>query len=345
MPPPAPPATATAAPKHAPGRGWLAGLLLALLACSSAAQTVRYPAPEMKADARGDYPVQVLELALRKSGRPWQASPSAQPMVKGRAVLELLRPDGGLDVIWAQTNAERENLLRPIRLPIDRGLIGWRVALLRTGDAERFADVRELEDLREHVAGQGHDWPDLKILQANGLKVTAVNSYPALFSMLALGRFDYLPRSLGEYREELRQQDPQQITLDRHLLLHYPAALYFFVRKDNAALAQALTEGLNQALRDGSLKALFDSHYGAAIRAADMANRRVIRLHNPLLPTELPLAHADWWWQPEEALPESKPSPPRPAGPGPQRLPPAGRKPGGAASAPAAGLGGRPSSG
>ncbi len=341
MPPPAPPATATAAPKHALGRGWLAGLLLALLACSSVAQTVRYPAPEMKADARGDYPVQVLELALRKSGRPWQASPSAHPMVKGRAVLELLRPDGGLDVIWAQTNAERENLLRPIRLPIDRGLIGWRVALLRTGDAERFADVRELEDLREHVAGQGHDWPDLKILQANGLKVTAVNSYPALFSMLALGRFDYLPRSLGEYREELRQQDGQAITLDRHLLLHYPAALYFFVRKDNAALAQALTEGLNQALRDGSLKALFDSHYGAAIRAADMTNRRVIRLHNPLLPTELPLAHADWWWQPEEA----RASLPPPAGPGPQRLPPAGRKPGGAASAPAAGLGGRPSSG
>ena len=95
------------------------------------------------------------------------------------------------------------------------------------------------------------------------------------------------------------------------------------------------------ALRDGSLKALFDSHYGAAIRAADIANRRVIRLHNPLLPTELPLAHADWWWQPEEA----KSSPPPPAMPAPQRSTPAGRKPGGAASAPAAGLGGRPSSG
>ena len=341
MPIPAFQATGFPPPSKAPARAWLAGLLLVLTAASSPAQTVRYPAPEMKADARGDYPVQVLELALRKSGRPWEARPSPQPMVKGRAVLELLRPDGGLDVIWAQANAEREQLLRPIRLPIDRGLIGWRVALLRAGDAERLAGVRELEDLRAYIAGQGHDWPDLKILQANGLKVSAVNSYPALFSMLALGRFDYLPRSLGEYREELRQQDAQPITLDRHLLLHYPAALYFFVRKGNVALARALTEGLDQALRDGSLKALFDGHYGAAIRAADLANRRVIRLHNPLLSTELPLAHADWWWQPEEAMP----SPPQPAGPGPQRSAPAGRKPGGAASVPAAGLGGRPSSG
>lgn len=330
------------------GLAALAGWLGSLQGCG--AQDVRYPAPEAKDDSRGEYPVQVLQLALKKSGRPWVASASPLPMGKGRAVLELLRADGGLDVIWAQTSSEREQLMRPIRLPIDRGLIGWRIALLRADDAHRFAGVRDLEGLKASTAGQGHDWPDLKILQANGLRVNGVTTYGALFTMLARRRFDYLPRSIGEIWGELRHLEPLQIAADRHLLLHYPAALYFFVRRDNEPLAQALTQGLEQAQRDGSLEALFEAYYGESIRAAEVQQRRVIELVNPLLPPGTPLHRSEWWWRPAAGnpLPRAAPAataPQRPAAPDPQRSGAAVRTPSAAASGAAPAAGARSSSG
>lgn len=273
---------------------------------------VRHPAPEVRQDQRGDYPTRLLALALASSGEDYRLEPSRQAMSKGRAILELSQGSPDIDILWAVTSEERERLLLPIRIPIDRGLIGWRVALIRAADADRFAKVRSLEALRAFVGAQGHDWPDLSILRASGLQVTGVNTYLGLFQMLARGRFDYLPRSLVEAQTELAQNRDLALAIAPGFVLHYPTPLYFFVNRERPELAEAVRRGLEKAMADGSFERLFQSAHARHIEQAHLAQRTVLQLDNPLLPADTPLDRRELWWQPEPA----KPAPASAARPG-----------------------------
>ena len=84
------------------------------------------------------------------------------------------------------------------------------------------------------------------------------------------------------------------------MLLHYPAANYFFVAPDNEALAERLETGLRRALEDGSFDELFRTHpvNAEAFRQTNILVRRVLRLENPLLPAATPLEERALWWPP-----------------------------------------------
>ena len=58
-------------------------------------------------------------------------------------------------------------------------------------------------------------------------------------------------------------------------MLHYPLAMYYYVRDDNTALYDALMDGLTTALEDGSYDELFDSHPSTAgsFERSDFHNR------------------------------------------------------------------------
>ena len=94
---------------------------MALLAGAStapaAALTVVYPRAELPSDRRDDYPVELLSLALQKSGTPYELKASPVFMLQVRAISEL-EQGKTLDVIWTMTSAEREKTLLPVRIPI-----------------------------------------------------------------------------------------------------------------------------------------------------------------------------------------------------------------------------------
>jgi hypothetical protein len=274
---------------RARGLPLLAALCLAMLPAmpraTSAPLQVRYPAEESNRDLRRAYPLAVLKLALDRSGQAYTLTP-ARPRASQQRVLQLVEQRQGLDVAWSVTTQARERRLRAVRFPIDRGLVGWRVLLVRRADAAAFARVDSVAGLRPLLAAQGHDWPDLAILRGNGLRVAAGTSYDGLFAMLARGHIDYLPRSVAEAGDELAARPELALQIEPHLLLHYPSALYFFVHPDNSTLAGALATGLQRAERDGSLARLFDRTYGAHLAALHLPERRVLRLDNPLLPAD-----------------------------------------------------------
>lgn len=275
-------------------------LALLLVAAPLAAQpprTITHPRSESARDQRVVYPLAVLELALARSGLAHRLQPACSTMPQSRA-LRTLEADTGLDVIWTVTDASREARLRPVRFPIDRGLIGWRVLLVRQGEAGRFAGAAQAADLAAFRFGQGHDWPDLRILRGNGLRVEASPTYEGLFAMLARGRIDALPRSLAEVPAELAARPHLDLALEPALLLHYPSALYFFVRQDDAELADAIASGLETALADGSFEALFQRYHGEAIAAVAPGSRRVVALVHPGLPAGTPLDRPGLWWSP-----------------------------------------------
>lgn len=246
------------------------------------------------ADGRLQYPLRMLDLAMHKSGVAYQIHPSERPLPQG-AALHRIVSGKGVNLMWSMTSLERETQLHPIRIPLDKGLFGYRIALLRAQHKDMLAGVKQLEDLAPYTAGQGHDWPDVAILQSNGLQVLTGNTREALFSMLEGGRFDYFPRSVLEISKELEGGSHPQLVVDEHLLLYYPAAIYFFVRKGDTALARALESGLQKALADGSFDALFYEYFADTIKHTRLKDRTLLKLNNPALPPATPLADKRLW--------------------------------------------------
>lgn len=276
-------------------------LLLAFITCTvGATERLVYPKHSQGTDPEA-YVVELLRLALERSGGQYQLEPSLEPVPQSRAQHSLMRNDGKLQVMWTMTTREREEQLAPIRIPIYKGLIGWRIPLVRADQAQILAGVAGLGDLKALRIGQRHDWPDTSILRANGLTVLTSPSYEGLFRMLQAGRFELFPREMVVAWDEVRHAREQGLDLvvDEHLVLHYPTALYFFTSKARPDLAAAIERGLERALADGSFDALFQRAHGDSIRRARLDQRRVITLHNPELPDTVPLDRAELWYAPQ----------------------------------------------
>ena len=278
---------------------WLCGLLLAslltppLLADNSG--TLRYPRRADGDEFRSAYALAQLQLALDKAGSPLRLEPSHYSMEQERALVNLEHNDR-LDIAWSMTSIEREQRLLAVRIPLDKGLFGWRLALLPKNRAQLLKEVRSLEDLRQFSAGQGHDWPDSDILRGHGLPVRVSSNYGSLFRMLQAQRFDYFPRSVIEIWDELEHPRAKQLVVDPHVLLHYPTAMYFFFSRKRPELAETVRIGMEKAIADGSFERLFQQHFAASLQRAQLDQRQLIELHNSLLPAATPLQRRELWF-------------------------------------------------
>ncbi|MFI8383290.1 hypothetical protein [Pseudomonas sp. NPDC079086] len=277
---------------------WLCGLLLASLLPHLQADdsgTLRYPRRADGDEFRSIYALAQLQLALDKAGSPLRLEPSHYSMEQERALVNLEHNDR-LDVAWSMTSIEREQRLLPVRIPLDKGLFGWRIALLPKSRAQLLKDVRNLDDLRQFSAGQGHDWPDSAILRSHGLPIKVSSNYGSLFHMLQAQRFDYFPRSVIEIWDELEHPRARQLIVDPHVLLHYPTAMYFFFSRKRPELAETVRTGMEKAIADGSFERLFQQHFAASLQRAQLDQRQLIELHNPLLPSATPLQRRELWF-------------------------------------------------
>ncbi|WP_395400741.1 substrate-binding periplasmic protein [Pseudoduganella sp. UC29_106] len=271
-------------------------LIACLLAARCAlADTVLYPRPETVDDVRGGYTYQLLQLALAKAGSSRVLALTPHVMPQGRSIVEIAAGSGKLHVIATMTSREREEKLLPIRIPISKGLIGWRLFLVRADQTELFRNVTTLQELQSFRMAQGHDWPDLSILEHNGLRAAAVSNYSSLFEMLKAGRIDYLPRSAMEIWQEATRH--KELAIEPYLLLYYPAPDYFFVNRADVELAEEIRRGLELAIADGSMDRLFYQHYGKLLRQSNLDKRRILELKNPELTPETPLERKELWFR------------------------------------------------
>lgn len=256
--------------------------------------TIVYPGPLKPGDKRTHYPAMLLELALSYSDTKYQIIFSESEMLQRRALTQLAQGEG-IDVTASMTSHEREGVLLPIRIPIYKGLIGWRLALISQQAPVIFEPIRNLRQLQGLLAGQVHDWPDTQILKDNGIKVHAGSNYSGLFKMLSQRRIDYFPRSVVEIWSELEGREHQKLMVDPYVLIYYPTAYYFFVNKSNRVLADAIEKGLEQSIEDGSFDALFYRHHQDYLNRIELNSRRVIVLENTTLPEKTPLTRTNLW--------------------------------------------------
>jgi len=276
-------------------------LLLLLLGTSTAqgSELLHYPRHSQDVEPEA-YALELLEQALAHHPGRYRLQATARPMTQSRALHALQHDTGAIQVMWTMTTQDREDALRAIRIPIDKGLIGWRIALLRSGQEQLLAQVHSLEQLHGLRFGQRHDWPDTEILRSNGLTVVTSPNYDGLFEMLAARRFELFPRELVVAWDELQRAQDRGLALsiDPHLVIHYPTAFYFFTSRQREDLARDIEAGLEAMLADGRFEQLFQANHGPSLRRADLPSRQLIRLHNPQLPAGTPLERQELWFNP-----------------------------------------------
>lgn len=291
------------------GNGWrvIVVLLLLLMASHARAEPMRFihNAPESANDNRYNYHWQVLQAALEITRPTWgdYQLTAAVPMSESRQVNEMIHRSVHINTLVLDATKTLEQHLLAVRVPIDRGLLGYRVFLIRGQDQPRFSAVFDLDQLRRLTIGQGAHWSDVDIFRHARFDVVTGANYEGLFAMLDSGRFDAFGRGVTEISGEFAAHHGRypRLAIEQELLLYYPMPVYFwFQQTDDGQRMQArVQEGMEQLVANGTLEAMFETEFAPIISQLNLSNRRLFRLDNPLISDNHPFADQRLWFNPK----------------------------------------------
>ena len=120
-------------------------LVLNLSATFAAALEVVHPAPESAGDTRFEYYWQLLARALtitEPDFGPYVLRSATSAMTERRALEELMTGSGKITVLVHGNVADYEKQLLPVYFPLDKGLLGYRVFLIRS-ETQASVGVRQ----------------------------------------------------------------------------------------------------------------------------------------------------------------------------------------------------------
>jgi hypothetical protein len=272
-------------------------LMVLSVGANAATWVVTYPGPLYEGDDSHKYQEALLKLALDKTGVRYKMVASSRLKYQSKA-LRQLKENIEVNVVWSMTDRQREDDLLPIRIPLAKGLIGWRVFLSHKNKPFYSKPMNDLSDLLVYSAVQGIDWPDTKILQANGFNVLGAQNHSEAVKLLSRQQADFYPRSVIEVLNELKQEgaDPD-IKLKKGIALQYKAAMYFFVNKSNITLSRLIKVGLERAIEDGSFDELFYQYHSHIFEQLELDDATYYELDNPLLPLKTPILESKYWYK------------------------------------------------
>lgn len=285
-------------------------LLFTLIFCVLTIQAVRaekvliYHSPESANDVRYQFHWEVLRKILEKTKAKYGGL-SLKPstfMTENRQILEFEKNNISLlGVLIRETSTAYEKKFIPVRIPIDRNLVGYRVFL--KNKMSSLASIKTVDQLKKYILVQGEGWGDVQILQNAGLKVQTKVHYDDLFKIIDANKADLFPRGINEVQEEYRKFSKQfpAINIDEHLLIYYPLPTYFWFHntQEGKVLAKRVTEGFEEIIKDGTYSAIFDRYFKETLRNLDLKNRVLIKLDNPYLPTTVPFNKKEYWLNPD----------------------------------------------
>lgn len=232
----------------------------------------------------GRFYIDTLRLALEKTAAPGETIEfSFYDKNVQRARARLLVSKGELDVVWSSSTPEREAKFATVKFNLLRGINEYRLLLIRADDQARFDQINSLEDLQQLRIGTGTHWSDTAVYRFNNLPLVKSNSYRPMFRMLKLKRFDYMARSLQEIHDEMERFESLGLAIEKHHAIYYPQPIYFFLNKNDQALADRIKRGLEIAQEDGSLDEKFFAipNFRQAWETMQSLDRKIIELQSP----------------------------------------------------------------
>ncbi|OHD17068.1 MAG: hypothetical protein A2086_06195 [Spirochaetes bacterium GWD1_27_9] len=280
-------------------------IILVLFSTIGHAKTMNYiyHGPETPNDTRFIYEWELLKMALeitKDSYGGYVMKPSEKIMNGPRRDAELMKDSGVVTIVLGIGTEERENLLTPVRIPLDKGLLGYRVFLINKKDKNKFSQIKSLDDLKKLTLGQGLGWGDIKVWEANGFKVMVGTNYDGLFNMIQTSRFDFFPRGILEIVDEYetRKEFIPEMEIEESILVYYPWPRYFFCANspEGKMLAERVEVGLLKMIDNGEYNKIFEKHYGYISKKLNLKNRNLFKITNPLLSSKTPLKNSKLWY-------------------------------------------------
>lgn len=277
---------------------WILGVSITLFSLQVCwGDAVKVPRAE---NDMGRLPDLLLNAALERGGQHHITYPYGNTKTIPLSTRIHGLKNGDLDIFAALSTPEYEQEFIPVYIPIYRGMMGMRLAIVKKENKDIFKNVNTLDDLREFSAGQGTFWADSKILEYNALPLVKSLKYTNLFRMLEADRFDYFPRGIQEPWAEIKNHEDLNLTVDSHIMLWYTAPFYFFVSRSNPELAEHITDQLEAMIADGSFMQIFyrDPEIKKALQLANIENRKILKIKNPFISDKTPIDRTELWYTP-----------------------------------------------
>ncbi|WP_157447138.1 hypothetical protein [Catenovulum agarivorans] len=208
-----------------------------------------------------NYFADLLHLALEKSKYEFgEFTTERKTAISTKQRMRRLLADNQyFDVLWSNSNPQREKELLAVKFDILKGLNQYKLLLIHPERQDHFNHIFSLADLSAFIGISALHWHDTEVFRRNGLKITTGPDYDRVIKMFHAKRADYFPRSAYIVWQELEQSRFSGLSIEKHLVLRYDASYFFFVSPDNPSLAQRILHGLKIAEADGSFDQLFFS--------------------------------------------------------------------------------------
>lgn len=183
--------------------------------------------------------------------------------------------------------ANEKKILIP--LPLMKGLLGYRILIIRAADKEKFVAIKSAQQLQQLRMGIPSTWADAELFRHNGYKVEEKGSFDDLFTRLENNEFDYVTFGANEVTGVFSERAAKsgKLIVDSSLVVFYPFPLVFYVNPDSKALAARVTEGLQIISANGELDKIFNRYFAVDLAAVNLPARAMIKLKNPILPAEM----------------------------------------------------------
>lgn len=246
-----------------------------------------------KTQSRQQYEREVLEAVLNATNAShgkWQLQEDLTDYPLAADEASVFRSKG-FDIFGTVAGntklADEKKILIP--LPLMKGLLGYRILIVRAADKEKFAAIKSTQQLQQLRLGIPSTWADAELFRQNGYKVEEKGSFDDLFTRLENNEFDYVSFGANEVAGVFAERAAKsgKLIVDSSLLVYYPFPLVFYVNPNNPELAKRVTEGLQAITANGELDKIFNDYFGAELTVLNLPGRTKITLKNPILPAEM----------------------------------------------------------
>ena len=176
--------------------------LALLVSLGANAEQILVNKPQSENDRRYDYPHQLLQMIFDETeddyGRDYVAH-SKLIMSRERMLLSLI--DGELIHVVAEApKKEWVEKLLVVRIPIRKGIQGYRLFFINKEDQASIDNITTLNDFMRMPTGSGAGWSTAMLMCEAGFEVVKGSNYEGLFDMLEKRRFlsaayQFIPKS------------------------------------------------------------------------------------------------------------------------------------------------------